>query len=360
MKNQWRSIIHCMVVLLLCGCFYGSITVQSNFIPKGNLYTRLSNQNPILLNELRLADDEVSAMAKRQTSFDNFLDVPCTQCYIWGNADDFAVGTILYGDWKLRPGQAIITEDTAIKLFKCCDCIGSLFSMGGKQYTVSGVYKKLGGLWRELAEDGSEAVFVSMEDAPLETPIDFLLFIDSEEIVNKNVVSFNQQMGEKLSTAYLCEDLYEMSRVIQQFPFLSLLVIGVFGALYSFWCLFSIFVRTKRKHFSYQLVLNIILCMLLLLGSFLCIQHQLTIPVGLFESPESLFHPEQYVVLIQDVFHQFNSLGIRSWITNFMLFMTISGILLFLPTVWAGIRAITIVKGLRKIASGRYSEHAER
>ena len=83
---------------------------------------------------------------------------------------------LVYGEWELEPDGILISEPLAIQIFKKSDCLGSLVTVRGETYSVSGVYRLQGGFMRELSEDGNEMVLLDLNEAQETWPIETILF----------------------------------------------------------------------------------------------------------------------------------------------------------------------------------------
>lgn len=251
-------------------------------------------------------------------------------------------GSFFSNDNPLNVSEKIIISDNlANSLFKSYDVIGNEIVISGKKKIISGIYITENNIFSELASNGQETVFVSIEgqtDSPDSMEIERIYFKGlNGEINNIDIREFDVLTGEKLKY-YQKTDLFSSKNLLKQMINIMFLIAGVIVILK----LILIFIKSfeniiyglEKKNYNVKAVnirINIIICliclMLIILIFALC-TFKLYIPDGLLPEHDRILDIKYYYHYIINSIQSVKLLERWSYyqtlIIVFNLFMTVS------------------------------------
>lgn len=251
-------------------------------------------------------------------------------------------GSFFSNDNPLNVSEKIIISDNlANSLFKSYDVIGNEIVISGKKKIISGIYITENNIFSELASNGQETVFVSIEgqtDSPDSMEIERIYFKGlNGEINNIDIREFDVLTGEKLKY-YQKTDLFSSKSLLKQMINIMFLIAGVIVILK----LILIFIKSfeniiyglEKKNYNVKAVnirINIIICliclMLIILIFALCM-FKLYIPDGLLPEHDRILDIKYYYHYIINSIQSVKLLERWSYyqtlIIVFNLFMTVS------------------------------------
>jgi len=251
-------------------------------------------------------------------------------------------GSFFSNDNPLNVSEKIVISDNlANSLFKSYDVIGNEIVLSGKKKIISGIYITENNIFSELASNGQETVFVSIEgqtDSPDSMGIERIYFKGlNGEINNMDIREFDVHTGEKLKF-YQKTDLFSSKSLLKQIINIMFLIAGVIVILK----LIFIFIKSfeniiyglDKKNYNVKAVnirINIIICliclMLIILISALC-TFKLYIPDGLLPEHDRILDIKYYYHYIINSIQSVKLLERWSYyqtlIIVFNLFMTAS------------------------------------
>jgi hypothetical protein len=251
-------------------------------------------------------------------------------------------GSFFSNDNPLNVSEKIIISDNlANSLFKSYDVIGNEIVISGKKKIISGIYITENNIFSELASNGQETVFVSIEgqtDSPDSMEIERIYFKGlNGEINNIDIREFDVLTGEKLKY-YQKTDLFSSKSLLKQMINIMFLIAGVIVILK----LILIFIKSfeniiyglEKKNYNVKAVnirINIIICliclMLIILIFALC-TFKLYIPDGLLPEHDRILDIKYYYHYIINSIQSVKLLERWSYyqtlIIVFNLFMTVS------------------------------------
>ncbi len=251
-------------------------------------------------------------------------------------------GSFFSNDNPLNVSEKIIISDNlANSLFKSYDVIGNEIVISGKKKIISGIYITENNIFSELASNGQETVFVSIEgqtDFPDSMEIERIYFKGlNGEINNIDIREFDVLTGEKLKY-YQKTDLFSSKSLLKQMINIMFLIAGVIVILK----LILIFIKSfeniiyglEKKNYNVKAVnirINIIICliclMLIILIFALC-TFKLYIPDGLLPEHDRILDIKYYYHYIINSIQSVKLLERWSYyqtlIIVFNLFMTVS------------------------------------
>ncbi len=217
-------------------------------------------------------------------------------------------GSFFSNDNPLNVSEKIIISDNlANSLFKSYDVIGNEIVISGKKKIISGIYIAENNIFSELASNGQETVFVSIEgqtDSPDSMEIERIYFKGlNGEINNMDIREFDVLTGEKLKY-YQKTDLFSSKNLLKQMINIMFLIAGVIVILK----LIFIFIKSfeniiyglEKKNYNVKAInirINIIICliclMLIILIFALC-TFKLYIPDGLLPEHDRILDIKYY------------------------------------------------------------------
>lgn len=217
-------------------------------------------------------------------------------------------GSFFSNDNPLNVSEKIIISDNlANSLFKSYDVIGNEIVIFGKKKIISGIYITENNIFSELASNGQETVFVSIEgqtDSPDSMEIERIYFKGlNGEINNMDIREFDVLTGEKLKY-YQKTDLFSSKNLLKQMINIMFLIAGVIVILK----LIFIFIKSfeniiyglEKKNYNVKAInirINIIICliclMLIILIFALC-TFKLYIPDGLLPEHDRILDIKYY------------------------------------------------------------------
>ncbi len=251
-------------------------------------------------------------------------------------------GSFFSNDNPLNVSEKIIISDNlANSLFKSYDVIGNEIVISGKKKIISGIYITENNIFSELASNGQETVFVSIEgqtDSPDSMEIERIYFKGlNGEINNIDIREFDVLTGEKLKY-YQKTDLFSSKSLLKQMINIMFLIAGVIVILK----LILIFIKSfeniiyglEKKNYNVKAInirINIIICliclMLIILIFALC-TFKLYIPDGLLPEHDRILDIKYYYHYIINSIQSVKLLERWSYyqtlIIVFNLFMTVS------------------------------------
>lgn len=243
-----RKMIYPVCVLVLCNLLFGSILLNAvPLIPEGVTYRLQKNQPGISARQFfDVYGEGVIGFLSRPVLFSGQgQNNNISAGYIQGNIPAFLGAELLYGSWKLEPGEILIGESLAVQLFKRNDCLGAGLTLENSEYTVVGVYRPKGGFLREISENGKDLVLLTLKEAPEEWPVETLLLQGTRKITSENAHLLDKHCEGKLEQSYCTEEHNNMRRMLKQIPYLQVVLLAVWAVFVG---IFRIVYRTRKLY----------------------------------------------------------------------------------------------------------------
>ena len=312
-----RKMLYAVCVLIICNLLVVStwVTVDT-WIPEGVTYRLKKGQDGILVQQfLRSQAEDVTTFIHQSGQISKQgQEASVSVGYIQGDAQTFLGAELVYGTWELEPDGILISEPLAIQIFKKSDCLGSLVTVRGETYSVSGVYRLQGGFMRELSEDGSEMVLLDLNEAQETWPIETILFQGDQKTTSQNLSLIDERFEGKLRQDYRNDNHNSAREMLRQIPYIQVFLLSV-------WVIFvgafrmvnagSAFYRstvqniTERKD-RCRFFLSIGIWGVALLAAVKLLVFDLYIPEGMFAEQSQILSLSPYIDSIINFFQWHN------------------------------------------------------
>ena len=345
-----RKMLCAVCALLVCNLLLVSIWVTADtWIPEGVTCRLRKGRDGISAQRfLRGQAEDVTAFIRQSGQLSGQgQEVSVSVGYILGDAQALLGAELIYGTWKTEPKDILISEPLAIQMFQKSNCLGSLVTVLGKAYSVSGVYRLKGGFMRELAEDGSEMVLLDLEEAQAMWPIETILLQGDPKTAGQSLSLLDESFEGKLKRDYRGDDHNNARKMLKQIPGIQVLLLSVWAvfvgafrivnAVRAFYCSTARNVAERKDR--HRLFISIRIWSVAMAAALKLLVFDLYIPEGMFAEQSQILLLSPYMDGIIDFFQWYNDALPTLWYIN----------LTCLSIAFASVLSIAALKNLMSV-----------
>lgn len=232
-RTQWIKTGIWLMVFVLLACAGSSIaSTAARILPQAREYKISSSAQEGFTVQEALQNEEALAQAgitvfssqKGKLTGENGVELSVTRKATDDRYADVYRLSLLRGTYFVSNGIesmdhfAVISDKTALALFKSLDAVGQEINIDKTRYTVIGVYEHHRSLLCDLSSDGSDTVFVplsSQASVMQEMPVNLTVPLQGNDGLQESIGAVQQILGGK-TAAYQTEDLTQATQVMEQ------------------------------------------------------------------------------------------------------------------------------------------------
>lgn len=243
-RTQWIKTGIWLMVFVLLACAGSSIaSTAARILPQAREYKISSSAQEGFTVQEALQNEEALAQAgitvfssqKGKLTGENGVELSVTRKATDDRYADVYRLSLLRGTYFVSNGIesmdhfAVISDKTALALFKSLDAVGQEVNIDKTRYTVIGVYEHHRSLLCDLSSDGSDTVLVplsSQASVMQEMPVNLTVPLQGNDGLQESIGAVQQILGGK-TAAYQTEDLTQATQVMEQNMQILWFVVGV-------------------------------------------------------------------------------------------------------------------------------------